>query len=85
MEQKEGHFWVTGEVAQELVRRGYVPSNTTIATMEDGQPAWSFDLTPEMLQVINDYLKRSGKSMLFTINEQMEKKGLLRNGIEVRG
>lgn len=83
MEQKEGRFWVTGEVAQELVRRGYVPSNTT--AMEDGQPAWSFELTPEMLQVMNDYLKRNGKSMLFTINEQMEKQGLLRNGIEVRG
>ena len=81
----EGHFLVKGEMAQELIRRGYKPTSANATMDENGGPVWSFDLTPDMLQVLNEYFKRRGKSMLFTIEERLEKQGLRRNGIEVRG
>ena len=85
MEQKEGYFLVKGDAAHELIRRGYKPTSANATMDEDGEPVWSFDLTPEMLQALKDYFKRSGKGMLFTIEERLEKQGLRRNGIEVRG
>lgn len=85
MEQSEGYFLVKSEVAQELIRRGYKPTSANASTDKNGEPVWSFDLTPEMLQAVREYFKRSGKDCLFTIEERLDKQGLRRNGIEVRG